>query len=368
MHGAAAASARSAPSSSAALARRATAADAANAAPTQTTPSPRRVVSCLVKLGGALITDKSRDETLRADALRETARHLAIAYRQSLDGENGGNGGGLVVVHGAGSFGHPTARRYGVARGGDLRADPFLREGLCATRLRVSRLHAHVLEALIDAGVPAVGLPPFAAPWGPSDGPGFVSPAHSADACARVADCVRCGLVPVLYGDCVLDSAQGCAILGGDAIMRELARSLQPERAVFLTDVDGVFDRPPEEPGARLVRTARLGGGSGGGDEWVLEEEEEGDEATQGAGGGGAVAVRIGGSRPGADDTTGGMGAKVEEAAAISRDAGGAAVVVARGGTEAALQALLRGAEAFGGGGAAGGSGLRATVVFAKAG
>lgn len=359
------------------------AAAAASPAPPLPPPPPR--LACLVKLGGALITDKSRNETLRPGALREAARHLAIAYKQS---SSSADGGGLVVVHGAGSFGHPAARHYRVARGGDLSKDAFLREGLCVTRLRVSRLHNYVLEALLEAGVPATGLPPFAAPWGPTSGPGNVAPERAAEACARVADCLRAGLVPVLYGDCVLDARQGCSVLSGDAIMRELARGLRPSRAVFLTDVDGVFDRPPEEAGARLVRAVRLGGGGGvdgGGDEWVLEgEEDEGEEETGVGGGPGAGAdggaagsggvrlggVRLGGSRAGAADVSGGMGAKVEEAACISREAGGAPVVVAKGGTEAALQALLRGADAFAlaSGPAPGGSGerLRATVVTAR--
>jgi isopentenyl phosphate kinase len=168
----------------------------------------------------------------------------------------------------------------------------------------------------------------------------------------------------------VLDSAQGCSVLGGDALMRELARALAPRRAVFLTDVDGVFDRPPEEERARLVRAVRVGGGDDDDEtEWVLE----------GGGGGPGEAfsspsssVRLGGAADGAVDVSGGMRAKVEEAAAISREAGGAPVVVAKGGTDAALEALLRGADAFlgesggdGDGSGSGGARLRATVVMA---
>jgi isopentenyl phosphate kinase len=348
--------------------RRATAVAALASAPADNRPpAPPPRLACLVKLGGALITDKSRDvEALRPEALRETARHLALAYKQSSNGGSEGSGSssrGVVVVHGAGSFGHPPARRYGVARGGDLRSDPFLREGVCETRLRVSRLHGLVLEALLEAGVPAAGLPPFAGGWGPTHGPGRVSPSRAADACGRVRACLDAGLVPVLYGDVVLDATQGCAVLSGDAIMRELAKALRPERAVFLTDVDGVFDRPPEEAGARLVRVARLGGGGGGeDDEWVLE----GSGGSNGGNGGG---VRLGGAREGAADVSGGMEAKVEEAAAISREAGGAPVIVAKGGTESALQALLRGADAFSleGGGGGGGRALRGTVVMTRA-
>jgi len=392
-------------------------------------------VACLVKLGGALITDKSKPETLRPGALRDTCRQLAAVYWQGRvggggTGAPGGRGQGhessppqqqpqqqqqsqppqqqqhpphqphppppLVVVHGAGSFGHPTARAYGVANGGDLRSDARLREGFCLTRLRVSRLHAAVVEALVEAGVPATSLGgALAAGWGPTDGPGNVAAANAREACERVARSLDAGLVPVLYGDAVLDAAhggRGCSVLGGDVLMRELARHLSPRRAVFLTDVDGVFDRPPAEEGARLVRAVRFFRSGGEGDDDGTTDEERVEWLLDDAGGGGgegaisspaafssAASVLVGGAAEGAADVSGGMRAKLEEAAAISCEAGGAPVVVARGGTDAALEALLRGAGAFlgndegeggdggGGGGGGGGGRLRATVVIASA-
>ena len=50
----------------------------------------------VIKLGGAAITHKGSLESPNYDILRRVAQHLAEAYRI---------GGGLVIVHGAGSFG-----------------------------------------------------------------------------------------------------------------------------------------------------------------------------------------------------------------------------------------------------------------------
>jgi len=46
---------------------------------------------------------------------------------------------------------------------------------------------------------------------------------------------------------------QGCSILSGDIIISHLSAELKPQYVSFLTDVDGVFDRPPEHTGAILL-------------------------------------------------------------------------------------------------------------------
>uniref|UniRef100_A0A2P2K327 Aspartate/glutamate/uridylate kinase domain-containing protein n=1 Tax=Rhizophora mucronata TaxID=61149 RepID=A0A2P2K327_RHIMU len=73
-----------------------------------------------------------------------------------------------------------------------------------------------------------------------------------------MAKAIDSGFVPVLHGDAVLDEAQGCTILSGDVIIRHLAAYLKPRYVVFLTDVFGVYDRPPSEPDAILLREIEI--------------------------------------------------------------------------------------------------------------
>jgi hypothetical protein len=61
-------------------------------------------------------------------------------------------------VHGAGSYGHFQASQYGVARGGNDAAAAV--QGFVETRRSVTQLNHAVVSALIDEGVPAVGLSP----------------------------------------------------------------------------------------------------------------------------------------------------------------------------------------------------------------
>ncbi|KAG5522429.1 hypothetical protein RHGRI_034567 [Rhododendron griersonianum] len=51
---------------------------------------------------------------------------------------------------------------------------------------------------------------------------------------SMVAKAIDSGFVPVLHGDAVLDTSQGCTILSGDVIIRHLAEQLKPEFVVFL--------------------------------------------------------------------------------------------------------------------------------------
>lgn len=56
---------------------------------------------------------------------------------------------------------------------------------------------------------------------------------------STVVKALDSGFVPVLHGDAVLDTSQGCTILSGDVIIRYLAEELKPEFVVFLVSYIG---------------------------------------------------------------------------------------------------------------------------------
>ena len=222
----------------------------------------------------------------------------------------------------AGSFGHPQAREYGVAAGlpdgpggpaalaAEGAAAERLARGFVVTRSAVRRLNVLVVEALVDQGLPAVGLSPCDAGW-QTNGRKW----DGESGAAAVRRLLQAGLLPVIHGDVVFDSLLGATILSGDTIVSELAAHLRPSRAVFLTNVPGVFDAPPERPGARRVGRIQIAADGS----WAAD-------------GGGAEGLEIGGAEAGAADTTGGMRAKVSEAAGVAR--AGVPVLICRAGTE----------------------------------
>jgi len=178
----------------------------------------------LVKLGGSVITDKSKLKTFR----KATCERLAREMSSSSDD--------LFVVHGAGSFGHIEAKRHGLHRG--FKKDSQL-EHVASVQRDVRELNLKVIEALIDEDVRAVSVPPAAAATF-KDG-GVVS--FESDVFRRVASI---GLVPVSFGDVVPDESMGFSICSGDLIMEALAKSFEPELVVFCADVDGVYGSDPK--------------------------------------------------------------------------------------------------------------------------
>ena len=74
----------------------------------------------LLKVGGSSITKKGKLETLDAEALEWFAKTIKLTISDdflSADiGERKDDSGKpiLIIVHGAGSFGHHTAKQYGL--------------------------------------------------------------------------------------------------------------------------------------------------------------------------------------------------------------------------------------------------------------
>lgn len=277
----------------------------------------------VVKLGGAAITRKGE----RAEVLDEGALGACVAQVAGAWPELRGRGG-LVLVHGAGSFGHWQAKEGRIHEGWQG-SD---RLGFARTRAAVTRLNSLVVSRLVDAGVPAVGLPAFPA-W-TTAGPGCLAlGAGSAfGPTSAAAAALAAGLLPVLHGDAVLDEVQGCAILSGDVLVRELALALGARHAVFLTNVDGLFDRPPEQSGAEPIREVEV---RGAGEPWAWCGRDgrmrgEGDaELATGA----------------TDDVTGGVVGKIREAAGAAE--GGVPVLIARAGSPHGQAAIMHGADAL---------------------
>lgn len=176
----------------------------------------------LVKLGGSILTDKARLRTPRKATIARVTKELT------------GLGDDLIVVHGAGSFGHVLARKYKL--NGPTAA--FKAKGAALVQRDVRALDAIVVDGLVKAGLAPVVLPPSAV-LGLDDG--------------RVAsldlgpfqDYIRHGFTPVTFGDVVRDRTRGVAVCSGDVLMLELAKAFHPRCAVFAADVDGLYTADP---------------------------------------------------------------------------------------------------------------------------
>ena len=180
----------------------------------------------VLKLGGSLITEKDRPETLDDDALDAACDAVADALAA-------GDVDRLVVVHGGGSFGHHHASVHGVSTTAGTRDA----DAVAAIHGAMKRLNAHVLERLRERGVPAVPVHPLslAARAEGADG-GLDLPLGS------TATLLDEGFVPVLHGDGVATAGDGVTVVSGDELVVELAAGLGARRVGVCSTVAGVLD------------------------------------------------------------------------------------------------------------------------------
>lgn len=190
----------------------------------------------LVKLGGSLITDKRGRSAVRTDVLERLAAEIAEARPRLAQ-----QGTGILLGHGSGSFGHVAAARYGLGEGlrkGGETGDPA---GVSVTQDQAARLHRVVVDALLRAGERPYSVVPSSTFLADRKRivRGFLDPLLGA---------LELGLLPVVYGDVVVDRTLGVSIASTEEILKYLlrrlrGRGLRIRRLLWCGVTDGVYDR-----------------------------------------------------------------------------------------------------------------------------
>lgn len=216
----------------------------------------------VIKWGGGLITFKDQLCTVNQEVIDELAEACSKTDKR------------LVIVHGAGSFGHMKAKKFRLAEG---RIDGLSQdEAVEDVRTDMLKLNKYVMDSLAKFGVSAKSYPPHE--WARGTGPKFKGDLPVFDG------------VTVVFGDVVEDDEQEFGILSGDDIILRYATELPDvERAVFaIGGVDGILRVPP----ARATPDDLI-------EVWHPELEFEGEHASE-------------------IDVTGGIGLKAARGAEIS--------------------------------------------------
>ncbi|MGE4212996.1 MAG: isopentenyl phosphate kinase [Candidatus Methanomethylophilaceae archaeon] len=185
----------------------------------------------IIKLGGSVITDKSQYRKFNRERVSKLCREIKDSGLQ------------VLVVHGAGSFGHVLAKQYGLQNG-------FSSEGQIMAAAQVQYdtrdLSQMVVREMIDAGMPAVSVAP---------GSCFVMDngrlmTNDTEAIERLR---RLGIMPVTFGDVVTDRSKGFGICSGDQLMEVLTELFDVKKVIFVSDIDGLYTADPKKD-----RKARL--------------------------------------------------------------------------------------------------------------
>jgi isopentenyl phosphate kinase len=183
-----------------------------------------------LKLGGSLITDKTKPYTPLLDVMDDLALQIKTALQTHPDLR-------LLIGHGAGSFGHVPASEYKTRDGLPPRATPLVYrrrddtqnnywKGFAEVWYQASTLNRFVMETLHKADVRAISLPPSSSVIA-SNGQASVwdtTPIRM----ALAAD-----IVPVIFGDTVFDEVRGGTILSTEDLFMYLTDALHPERILL---------------------------------------------------------------------------------------------------------------------------------------
>jgi isopentenyl phosphate kinase len=179
----------------------------------------------LVKLGGSAITNKKEAGSGRGVGPRFLARVAGRLLREIRD-----SGERVIIVTGAGPFGHVKARKHALSGG---YGEDSQWDGFVDVSRDVRRLNLMVLDEGLRLGMRLVSVPPSVS-------------VLMADGRIHYIDegvfrrYLSAGLTPVTFGDVALDTSRRFSICGGDALMERLAAAFSADMAVFVSDVDGI--------------------------------------------------------------------------------------------------------------------------------
>jgi isopentenyl phosphate kinase len=192
----------------------------------QPTTDDQQPTTIFLKLGGSLITDKTKVEHARKPMMRSLAREIKAAREARPDLQ-------IVLGHGSGSFGHVAAKKHGTREGVKDRSGW---QGYAEVAAAAARLNQIVVDVFVAEGVPVVSLPPSVS-------------ARCDDGRLVYLDtfvlraALELGLVPLVHGDVALDTVRGATIVSTEDVFIYLVREFQPARILLAGEVAGVFER-----------------------------------------------------------------------------------------------------------------------------
>jgi isopentenyl phosphate kinase len=195
-----------------------------------------------LKLGGSLITNKTRVEHARVQILHRLAREIKSARTSRPDLK-------IVLGHGSGSFGHVAAKKFGT-RAGIKDAIGWI--GFAKVAASAARLNQIVTDIFIEEDVPVISLPPSASARC-EDGKLIHLDTYG------VQSALNHNLVPLVYGDVALDSARGATIVSTEDVFGYLAGEFKPTRILLCGEVNGVYaDATMKGPIIKVITPATL--------------------------------------------------------------------------------------------------------------
>lgn len=183
----------------------------------------------IIKIGGSILTDKSRTKSkFRTKNVSSVIKQIVeVKKKKDFD---------LILVHGAGAYPHFLTTKYRI---NDGFMDPNSAKGFVHIKNELFKLNNFFWDECIKAELNACAVQPSAVI--------FTENGQIKSFDTRLIDALlSMEIVPILMGDDSIDSKKGINVLSGDKIVAYLAKRYNAKTVIFVTDVDGIFDKNPK--------------------------------------------------------------------------------------------------------------------------
>jgi len=183
----------------------------------------------LIKLGGSLITDKTKPYTARPLVIKRLAEEVKYCWDKGFR---------FVISHGSGSFGHTSAAKYKTADGISNKEGVY---GLAKVQQDAIAINRIINKIFLAEGLPVLSFVPSSF--------SFASNCQLATIFAKpVIQALKIDALPLVFGDVILDKTQGCCIFSGEVTLDNLIFPLIEagygvKRIIQVGNTDGVYDK-----------------------------------------------------------------------------------------------------------------------------
>lgn len=184
-----------------------------------------------IKLGGSIITDKQTPKKASLRTIQQLAEEIKRARGKTSD---------LIVIgHGSGSFGHQIASKYQI-QNGLKNIDSLL--GMSLVREEAAALNKIVVAEFLKQGLPVFTQSPSS----------FITASNKKPyvfLTSSIIGLLNKGLIPIVYGDVIVDKKIGCTIFSTEMVLNLIATNLnlykefKSKEVIQVGKTDGVLDQ-----------------------------------------------------------------------------------------------------------------------------
>tara|TARA_B100001750_G_scaffold31857_1_gene21835 strand:- start:633 stop:1394 length:762 start_codon:yes stop_codon:yes gene_type:complete len=174
----------------------------------------------ILKLGGSVITKKSKPLTFNSDSVQKISKVIKKFNEP------------LIIVHGAGSFGHYYAKRYRIS-------DKPTKSTNHVVKIRDSMqlLNQKLVKIFHKNNVNTFSFSPMYM---------YHNKKIINNWQSILKKSISLDLIPITFGD-VLLAKNGFYIYSGDLIVYDLCKLLNPKRVIFASNIDGIYQNPDDD-------------------------------------------------------------------------------------------------------------------------